>query len=282
VLRDVLEGVERLDSERLPPPDRLREALLHIAATTTYRGDDDDALAGAREWESQHGATIRQELAGHILALTEAEALLVPKSPCRRRLDLDERRRVIARIRKRWPSGTDDWNPEAALRDHPFVLRVESYWLTHEVRQEDFRRMVSSATHRPVWMLRGGDPQWSDEPVWSGDYEVSSDYCWPGVGHDLLWTPKNAEWMIFQERYHDTWFVGDWLVRQIKHLWPNWYQHIWTTMSYDTPPPKPGAFRHQSDLGCSHVRDDYVVPVWYRPPGWTPSATLLDAEAGDD
>jgi len=88
-----------------------------------------------------------------------------------------------------------------------------------------------------------------------------------GISDNTLWLPKNADWLIYQDRFHGTWFAGDWIVRQIKHLWLTWDRHIWTTMRYGYPARKPDGFQPM-DGGCSHVFDDHPVPIWYRPPDW--------------
>jgi hypothetical protein len=281
-LKGILEGIERLDPEHLPPPDRLRELLRAVAATSTQSFGRDDDTSERLAWEADHQVRSRTDLCAYVTSLALKDALAVPTVPYRRRLDLAERRKVIPRIRKRWPSGTDTWRPDASLSEASPVLRVQTYWLMHDVAQHDFRRMLLPAASGRVWMLWAGITPWSDTPDITIDYEVAVDYCWPGHADDYVWLPKSADWMIYQDHLHATWFAGDWIVRQIKRLWPTWDQHIWTTMRYDYPTPKSGAFPSDTPARHVHTMDDQIVPVWYRPPGWAPTDQSQDARAGDE
>jgi hypothetical protein len=162
----------------------------------------------------------------------------VPKSRGFKLLSPDQRRRVLSRLRQRWPPtrARDWWHPHDALNREADTLCLEASWLAHEVSVEEFRRRGALRWSK-FWMLGEGSPHWDDpRPSFQGEYEVSAAHINLTLSSETICTPRSLDWMIYTNHNEATYLIGSWPVDAINDLWPAWERHIWTT-PFDEHPP---------------------------------------------
>jgi hypothetical protein len=160
-----------------------------------------------------------------------------PKSRGFKLLTSDERRRVLRRLRQRWPptEGRDWWHPFDAMDRETETLELESGWLAVEVSVAEFRRRAALRWSK-FWVLGEGTPHFDDpRPSFQGEYEVSAAYISPTMSNETICAPRSLAWLVYTDHNDRTILVGQWLVEKIKDVWPTWERHIWTTPFHEQP-----------------------------------------------
>jgi hypothetical protein len=162
---------------------------------------------------------------------------MLPTSRGFRVLTPIQRRRVLARLRKRWPPEDRDWwHPYDAVDAETSVLHLQASWLAHNVSIAEFRRRAGIRWSK-FWVMGEGTPHWDDSGAsFQGEYEVSSAFISPTMSSETICVPTSLEWMVYTDHNEGTYLIGAWLVEAIKDLWPTWERYVWTRLPYEHPP----------------------------------------------
>lgn len=67
-------------------------------------------------------------------------------------------------------------------------------------------------------------------------YELSVSSFEPHYnGLEGFWSDKNLDWIIYASHESSITVGGEWLLNEIKTVWPQWQQRIWTTPFFERP-----------------------------------------------
>jgi hypothetical protein len=233
--QELLLAIERTDPAEFATREELRTFIRQIASVVpmspAQRHDDVQLEAGIEE---------RQRLIAYLDGLNDTAAEDLPPLPRRHVLTAEQRKSIFRKLRERWPPQherrNDSWHPYDALAAGD-VLHLQTAWFDASIPMDDFRQRASAHTGDQVWELNEGNGGWDSDDTWRPDYELSPLLFWPGAGYETLWTWSGLDFLIYTDHNQGTYFLGDWLIDQVRELWPDWQAHVsWTGVAYEHPP----------------------------------------------
>ncbi|MDI1462569.1 hypothetical protein QEZ54_16475 [Catellatospora sp. KI3] len=210
----ILDDVERLDPERLPPPAQLAEALVHSArsAASVFTSDARDAGVIADE-RRRFEAVVADWLRPGRLPV-------VAPLPYRRVLAAEESRRRQELLAQRWGLVGRVWHPMLGRTAPPAEVLVLNQNAVYDEGAELVRRILREYGAGRVTELRedGADRLLDVELVELG-------YHWA----EGVWSDDSLSWMAYAS-HEDTVAVGGRLAEALAERLPHldeWRWHGW-------------------------------------------------------
>jgi hypothetical protein len=254
-LPGILHAIEMKVADEFTDVESVRAFLLDVCAYTQWpTGRDVRDLPGS-QGENDTRLAERERFRAAVMALTEAAVQQTPRVPFRRVLRSEERRKILRRVARAWPSGEDNWHPLTAVlktSDHHALQSVRVG--TEDLPLEPMRRVLAGlASGRHIWQLNEGGPHgWTEDirsyigsgdarvslvplPMWTG-FELDAALWWaPDLGSETLWTSSRFDWLLYAHHEGALYVAGAALVHRLKLVWPGWEARLWTGLDYDRP-----------------------------------------------
>lgn len=213
----MLEGVERLRAEELPSLSvaRAQIAAAALEAQTIFTAPPREEIE-ARAMDEERAAF------GRFIRELPVEALAaVEPLPYRRVLSEGEERRVWNALHDEWEVSGSYWYPlmEVARED---VLAFQAPYFRRDVGGKAVQSILTARGISRLWELRES----------GACYEMDLDLLDPKyTGEEGFWCAPNAEpgWLIYASHEESITVGGDWLIREVTRIWPEWPRYLWTS-----------------------------------------------------
>ncbi len=223
VLDTILIDVESLIPTNCATFEEL-QALLILAGQTAeslFTAPPNSAIADKAMAEE------REHFVAYVQQLTVATVQSVTSLPYRRTLLLPEEERFRREMERHWGVGKGYWHPLIA-RDIPAgILAFQAAWFIYAVPIEQLRDILVGRGITRLWELRES----------SAGFEIAIGLFVPTyTGGEGYWTSPGFDWLIYASHESSVTVAGEWLLAEIKAIWPDWERYLYTTYDYERPP----------------------------------------------
>ena len=225
-LPGILHAIEMKVGDEFTDVESLRAFLLEICAYSQWPTARDVRDLPESEAESDTRLAERERFRASVMEFTETAVQRMPRVPFRRVLSSEERRNILRRVVRAWPSSEETWHPLIAMLKTAHHLALQSAWVgTEDLPLEPMRRVLAQlAGGRHIWQLHEGGPHgWTEDvrafagpgdgrvslvplPMWTG-FELNPGLWWaPHLGSETLWTSSRFDWLLYaHHEAHFTW-----------------------------------------------------------------------------
>jgi hypothetical protein len=206
LIQAVLDRVEALDPDALPPLEDLRLSL--VQATEAAAPDSTGPMANAITLRAI--AEERETLAQTIRKVGSTELAEVDPLPYRRTLHPEEVRSWRLVIETMWGARNDYWYP-LGEKTHPSLVALELYGIDHSELQDRIKRFLADNGVARVIELREN----------GASYELDADAV--EVVYNLaaegFWTTAGSEWIAYCS-HEDTITLGGKIAAEVAPAYP--------------------------------------------------------------
>lgn len=167
----------------------------------------------------QTAAAERQALADYLDKKAAAGISSVQPLPYRRTLSEVERTLLWEDLRERWGI-SDFWYPLTEPKPPETEAFMEDYFAA-EVGIEALKAILSAHGIERVFELR----EFDHSPEYQLDLEgFNPAYTINGEGY---WFSADMDWVIYASHENSITIAGEWLLTEIKEIWPGWEERRW-------------------------------------------------------
>lgn len=218
VLSAILEDIERFvpqDFSTLEEATQLISMVGHTAESIFTKAPN-----GPIEEETMNEE--RNAFVHFIQTLSEEALSKVDPLPYRRVLKTSESRQVWMRLKTAWGIQNGYWYPLADCSVDS-VNAFQDKYLREEVGPDRLRTLLAERGITKVWELR----------EYGVEYEMelaAFDPYYNGV--EGYWCSDDMDWIIYAS-HESSITIGGWLLGEVKQVWPNCEERIWTTPFFD-------------------------------------------------
>jgi len=118
-------------------------------------------------------------------------------------------------------------------------------------QQAWFDAALSPAALQGILARRGVARVWELREL-GHDYEIDLADMEPAyTGAEGYWTTGSMDWLIYASHESSITIAGEWLIEEVKAIWPGWEQHMYDGWDYSLPPGEPKAWVN------AHYNHDY-------------------------
>jgi len=129
---------------------------------------------------------------------------------------------VLAKVRERWRIDDGYWYPLSGERPDT-VEAFQDTCFARGVPLTALRGMLRGRGIERVWELREYDEE----------YELATEWFEPVYnGAEGYWTSESLDWIVYAS-HESSVSVGGWMLDEVKNLWPEWRNHIWTSPFFE-------------------------------------------------
>lgn len=221
VLSAILVEVERLVPADFGTLEEARE-ILCIAGRTAesiFTKSPHSAIQ-SRAMEEEREAFCR-----YVLGVDQHELLGVEPLFYRRVLTPKESGEILGRLKDEWGVGRWYWYPLTDSKRGD-VLAVQDKYFYEELGVERLRSILAGRGLTKVWELR----EVESEP----EYEIELSAFEPYYsGAEGYWCYERMDWVIYASHESSITLGGSWLVEEVKKVWKNWRERVWTSPFFD-------------------------------------------------
>jgi hypothetical protein len=213
VLDAILEEVERLSLEEFASVEELRERIARAGWTAQSLFTSGEM----GEIERRAMAQERERFVSFVTDLSSEDLALIEPLPYRRMLSDSEVEELSKRLRGTWGVEGGYWFP---LTDVPRedVLAFRAAEFRREVSVEHVQEILRTRGVDHVWELREYGPSYEMELS-----ELDPVYA----GAEGFWFSSTLDWIIYASHENSITVGGEWLIAEIRRIWPSWEQWIW-------------------------------------------------------
>lgn len=218
VLKAILVEIERLRPEQLPSLSEAK-SLFRLAVQTA---EDAFTKVNIDAIEERAKNDERKKLERFIERLSDDELLNVEPLFYRRVLTSGESQVYREKLRDRWRIPKGYWFPLSEDKP-PGVEAFQDTYFETEVSHERLRKLLSSRNIDRVFELQ----------EWDTEYELELSELEPFYsGSEGYWCDQTFDWIIYAS-HESSITIGGWLLDDVKAVWPNWRDRIWTSPFFD-------------------------------------------------
>jgi hypothetical protein len=218
-IREAIEAIRWQDARRI---EDLRQQLVDIGWTAndafTERMEPQVAVEVMKEE--------RKRFSDFVRTITSAELAAVEPLPHRRSLSDAESKSIRKRLKQRWAID-GYWHPIEAERLPDDVLaNVIAFQARHfesEVGAEKVQGILRDHGVGFVWELREMRP----------DLEIELSLVDLLYTEERFWTASQMDWVVYVSHESSTTIGGEWLIGQIKRVWPGWERRVYVDWNYE-------------------------------------------------
>lgn len=164
----------------------------------------------------------RDALCIFIDQLTEQDLLTVEPLFYRRVLSEKESNSIWKKLKSRWEIPKQYWYPLMLNKPENVEAFQDSYF-EKEVGAEKLQEILRNHGVKRVYEIR----------EYGANYEMELSVFEPYYsGAEGFWCDKNFDWIIYAS-HESSITIGGWLLSEIKVIWSNWEERIWTTPFFD-------------------------------------------------
>jgi hypothetical protein len=222
LLGEILFQIEQLMPDAFSSPEALRTWLIDIARETLPVSEDPD--------EEHEKNTERTFFQSYLEALSKDDLRAIAPLPSRRVLQDREVARIWQRIEQRWGiTANMHWYPLHDVPLPPHVVALQEEWFAYALPPDVVREILLQNGIRRVWELAEDD--------YPNQYEIDVAFLVPwSSGLERCWTSEHMDWLIYTSHEHSITLCGEWLLKSVERIWPEWKEHIYTSYRYALPP----------------------------------------------
>jgi hypothetical protein len=207
--------------------EECRDRIIEAALTT------ENDITTCKSWRDQgvreRTQDERENLAAYIRHLDTNALLQIEPLPFRRVLTDTESVELRQRLMDQWQFDDGWWIPERPIELTEEVLVARSSVFTEHVSDEEIKHLLRDHGIEKLFRVcfYGEDP----------DFEVDIDSFKIVVEwSEQVWTTAKMDWIIYIPQTWAVTVAGDWLVQEVKALWPQWEDHPFVASAYIPPP----------------------------------------------
>ena len=218
VLKAILIEVERHRPEEFASLDEAKRAFTTIAATaqSVFTKPPNDLLAQQTMNEE------RDALAQFIANLSQAHLSAVAPLFYRRVLTAAESSLLEEKLRQVWGLTQSYWYP-LSDRTREDLEAFQDTYFENEIGIEKLRTILSARGVETFFELR-------EDRI---DYEAELSILRPFYnGNEGFWCDAGFSWIIYAS-HESSITIGGWLLTEVKSVWPNWHDRVWTSPFFD-------------------------------------------------
>ncbi len=160
----------------------------------------------------------REALSNFIAKITENDLSLVGPLFYRRVLTAEEGATIWDRLRMDWGIKEGYWYPLADRKREDIEAFQDAYF-EKELGTEKLRTILHAHGIETLWEMR-------EDGV---NHELELSVFEPYYdGNEGYWCDSSFEWIIYAS-HESSITIGGWLLPEIKSVWSNWKERVWTT-----------------------------------------------------
>lgn len=164
----------------------------------------------------------RNKLCEFINKLTEKDLLTVQCLFYRKVLSDAESKIVRGKLQTKWKISESYWYPLSPQKPENVEAFQDSYF-EKEVGAEKLQDILNNHGVERVWEIREDGKDYEFElPVFEPYYN----------GAEGFWCDSKFDWIIYIS-HESSITIGGWLLAEIKSVWSNWEDRIWTTPFFE-------------------------------------------------
>jgi hypothetical protein len=214
VLKAILVEIERFTPQDFSTLEEAKELI----TTTCYLAEDMFTKAPNSPIAEKAMEEERKAFVYFIQTLSEEELDKVELLSYRRVIQTSEKQQIWAELKKAWDIQDSYWYPLSESSPDNVVAFQDKY-LLEEVGAVTLRTLFMKHGITRVWELREYGPE----------YEMElTDFSPYYNGAEGYWCSQNMDWIIYAS-HESSITIGGWLLDEVKRVWPNWKERIWTT-----------------------------------------------------
>ena len=217
VLKAILVEVERHRPDEFVSLNEARQSLRKAVATA--KSIFTQPPNGPLEREAMNEE--REALDRFIADQNADELAAVEPLFYRRVLTANESSDIRQKLREIW-GVADYWYPldESKRED---VEAFQDTYFAKEVGEEKLRTILRAHNVETFWELREDDI----------NYESELSILWPFYNlNEGYWCDASFSWLIYAS-HESSITIGGWLLEEVRSVWPNWKNRVWTTPFFD-------------------------------------------------
>lgn len=143
----------------------------------------------------------------------------------RRPLGKEATDRLLKRLQVAWGIEQHYWWPLSGPRP-PHAECFQDHFFTRECSPETLHRILIAHGVSTLFEIPESDDGCSMDVT-------DLDPCYSG--QECFWTDDKLDWIIYASHENSITVGGEWLLKEIKAVWPNWSERIWTTPFFGRP-----------------------------------------------
>ncbi len=159
----------------------------------------------------------RKAFVHFIQTLSEEELDKVEPMSYRRVIKRSEKQQIWAELKKVWNIQGSYWFP-LSEQNLPNIIAFQEKYIEEEVGVGMLRSLLMKHGITRVWELREYGPEYEMELA---DFNPSYN------GAEGYWCSQDMKWIIYAS-HEGSITIGGWLLEDVKSVWPNWNERIWT------------------------------------------------------
>ena len=125
------------------------------------------------------------------------------------------------KLKDRW--GADrwhDWYPMNGMDTPPNTQAFHITFYHRDVGDQAIRQILAAHEISTIWEMRENGSIYEMEVA-------GAQFCYYD-GNEGYWTSGEMDWLIYASHESSITFAGEWLLPELKKVWPNWQQCIYT------------------------------------------------------
>lgn len=222
LLGAILFRIEQCVPDNFSTLDSLKTFLTEVAQSESFDYEREDI-----ECEIDRERELFQS---YIESLSTYDLNTVAPLPYRRVLGERELQDIWQRIEQRWGiTARMHWYPLNQVVPPPHVIALQEPWFAYVVPLDELRAILRRNGVERIWELR--------EAGMSSQYRMDMELLIPiDGGGEHCWTSETLDWLIYTSHENSITLCGEWLIKGIEEVWPEWEEHIYTGHHYAFPP----------------------------------------------
>lgn len=219
VLKAMLIEVERQRPESFTSLDEAKRVFREAAASAeTIFTQPPHGTVERQVMNEERGA-----LDKFIAQLTENDLVAVEPLFYRRVLDAKETEVIWGQLKLAWGITGGYWFP-LAHRQRDDIEAFQDAYFHQEVGREELQTILRDRGAETLFEMR-------EDGI---NYELELSILEPYYNLEGYWCDGTFDWIIYAS-HESSITIGGWLLPEIKKIWSNWKERIWTTPFFDEP-----------------------------------------------
>ena len=169
-----------------------------------------------------------------------------------RELTYEERTALWKQLKERWGADGECWYP---LRTDPMPSNVIAFkidWFFYQFPMHLLPQILKKHGVTRVWELREYPPY---------EYEIDCELLVPSSSEaERYWTSGEMDWLIYTSHEDSLTIAGEWLIQEIKEVWPEWNKHLFDFTFYNELPDEYDRIKFLDRIRHEIVGDEPLIP----------------------
>lgn len=161
----------------------------------------------------------RHKFTQYVRHVSSADLLLIEPLPYRRAVVGEECQALAAKLKDRWGADVHDyWHPLIAESVPAGILVFHAALFERHITDQVLRDILIAHGITRLWEIREGGSAF--------ELDTPTEFCY--TGDEGYWTSGDMDWLIYASHESSITFAGDWLISELKRVWPDCEQNPYT------------------------------------------------------